>query len=150
KQTGAHEDDLCLVGGGGRKLLGLNGRHRAGGAAARDDEGNNGQQSVDHLKFLFDSSCNVEESREPVGPQGSPVAASAESLLHSTYRIRYSEHMRLKGRIRDWRDDKGFGFIEPEGGGARVFAHARAFANRQRRPEIGAQVTYLVGTDERG
>lgn len=58
--------------------------------------------------------------------------------------------MRLKGRIRDWRDDKGFGFIEPEDGGARVFAHVRAFANRQRRPEIGAQVTYLVDTDERG
>lgn len=58
--------------------------------------------------------------------------------------------MRLKGRICDWRDDKGFGFIEPDGGGARVFAHIKGFANRERRPQNGAQVTYLAGTDERG
>lgn len=70
--------------------------------------------------------------------------------LHSTYRNGYSEEMRLSGKICDWRDDKGFGFIAPDNGGNRVFAHARAFANRQRRPEIGAQVTYLAGTDERG
>lgn len=58
--------------------------------------------------------------------------------------------MRLKGNIRDWRDDKGFGFIEPEGGGARVFAHIKAFADTRRRPEEGARVTYLAGTDGQG
>lgn len=58
--------------------------------------------------------------------------------------------MRLKGSIRDWRDDQGFGFIEPEDGGARVFAHIKAFANPQLRPQNGTRVTYLAGTDGRG
>lgn len=58
--------------------------------------------------------------------------------------------MRLKGIIREWRDESGFGFIEPEGGGTRIFAHIKAFGSLQRRPENGTRVTYLAGTDDRG
>ena len=58
--------------------------------------------------------------------------------------------MRKRGHIGDWQDDKGYGFISPESGGARLFAHIKAFANRQRRPEAGDLVTYLPGTDDRG
>ena len=31
--------------------------------------------------------------------------------------------MRFAGRIMEWNDDKGFGFVVPNGGGARVRAH---------------------------
>lgn len=58
--------------------------------------------------------------------------------------------MASKGKITSWNDAKGFGFITPKGGGAKVFCHANAFANRGRRPGIGDAVTYKVGKDAHG
>lgn len=59
--------------------------------------------------------------------------------------------MRLKGTLVEWNDDRGFGFIEPEGGGARVFCHIKAFEVRVRRPIAGDRVTYELskGSDGR-
>ena len=56
--------------------------------------------------------------------------------------------MRYAGRIAEWNDARGFGFIEPNGGGDRAFVHVRAFP-RGRRPVEGARVTYAVQRDER-
>lgn len=58
--------------------------------------------------------------------------------------------MRYQGRITDWKDDKGFGFVTPNGGGARVFVHIKSFSNRQRRPVGGELVTYELISDARG
>lgn len=55
---------------------------------------------------------------------------------------------RVRGTVRMWDDDKGFGFIEPEDGGADVFLHMRALANRNLRPTVGAVVSYRSGTDD--
>ncbi|WP_417311696.1 DUF1294 domain-containing protein [Ectopseudomonas khazarica] len=54
-----------------------------------------------------------------------------------------------RGRLRSWNDDKGFGFIQPESGGADVFAHISAMRG-DRRPQSGDQVLYVEGRDERG
>lgn len=58
--------------------------------------------------------------------------------------------MRSKGTLIEWNDDRGFGFVEPAGGGVRVFCHVKAFAVRVRRPVAGDRVTYEVAKDDRG
>lgn len=58
--------------------------------------------------------------------------------------------MRNQGRITTWKDDKGFGFITPKGGGEQVFVHISAFSSRQRRPEGNEFVTYELTVDGKG
>jgi len=58
--------------------------------------------------------------------------------------------MRYQGRITTWKDDKGFGFITPNGGGEQVFVHISSFSNRQRRPEGNEIVTYELKVDAKG
>ena len=57
--------------------------------------------------------------------------------------------MRYQGKIKNWKDDQGFGFITPNGGGEKAFVHIKAFAGRARRPVEGDLVTYQLGNDER-
>jgi len=58
--------------------------------------------------------------------------------------------VRYQGKITDWKDDKGFGFVTPNGGGPRVFVHIKSFSNRQRRPAGNELVTYELTSDARG
>lgn len=58
--------------------------------------------------------------------------------------------MRIKGKITQWDDAKGFGFIVPMLQGERVFLHIKALQNRTRRPVVGEVVTYSIGKDEQG
>ena len=58
--------------------------------------------------------------------------------------------MRYQGRITDWKDTKGFGFVTPNGGGPTVFVHIKSFSNRQRRPVGNELVTYELTSDARG
>lgn len=58
--------------------------------------------------------------------------------------------MRLKGKITQWDDDKGFGFIQPMLKGERIFLHIKALQNRARRPVIGEVVTYTISQDSKG
>jgi uncharacterized membrane protein YsdA (DUF1294 family)/cold shock CspA family protein len=61
-----------------------------------------------------------------------------------------SNVVRYQGRITNWRDDKGFGFVTPNGGGPAVFVHIKSFSNRQRRPVGNELVTYELTSDARG
>jgi uncharacterized membrane protein YsdA (DUF1294 family)/cold shock CspA family protein len=58
--------------------------------------------------------------------------------------------MRLAGRITDWNDEKGYGFVVPNGGGERASLHIRSFPRGSRRPVTGDMVSYLPGKDAQG
>jgi len=57
--------------------------------------------------------------------------------------------VRHKGKITNWNDSKGYGFVVPHGGGTRAFVHIKAFTNRARRPTEGDFVTYDITQDSR-
>ena len=50
--------------------------------------------------------------------------------------------MRFQGKITNWQDDKGFGFVEPNGGGNRAFVHIKSFSERSRRPNDSDIIVY--------
>ncbi|WP_420194358.1 MULTISPECIES: DUF1294 domain-containing protein [Marinobacter] len=54
-----------------------------------------------------------------------------------------------KGMLTAWNDAKGFGFISPEGGGERVFAHISSYAGRGR-PVANRKVTFSTTKDDQG
>lgn len=49
-----------------------------------------------------------------------------------------------KGKLVVWKDDRGFGFIEPVNGGQRVFLHISAIRDANRRPQLGDEIHYQV------
>jgi uncharacterized membrane protein YsdA (DUF1294 family)/cold shock CspA family protein len=56
-----------------------------------------------------------------------------------------------KGTLVDWKDDKGFGFVRPEGGGRDYFVHISAFRKGMlRRPAIGDVVHFQPAEPARG
>lgn len=58
--------------------------------------------------------------------------------------------MREQGRLTDWNDDRGFGFITPLSGGVTVFAHVSQFPRDLRRPEVLDLVSYVLASDDGG
>ena len=58
--------------------------------------------------------------------------------------------MRCLGKITTWKDDQGFGFITPNGGGKDVFIHVKSIANSRKRPIGNEFVSYQVSTDAKG
>ena len=57
--------------------------------------------------------------------------------------------MRHRGKITEWKDDRGFGFITPNGGGEKVFVHVKSFSNRRRRPLGNEFVSYELVSNQK-
>jgi uncharacterized membrane protein YsdA (DUF1294 family)/cold shock CspA family protein len=57
------------------------------------------------------------------------------------------EAMRVVGRLTQWKDDQGYGFITPDNGGSPVFVNVNSFSNREQRPLRNGFVLYRVVND---
>ncbi len=55
-----------------------------------------------------------------------------------------------KGTLKTWKDDRGFGFIQPDNGDKDIFIHISALKGMARRPMRGDVVFYEVGADAGG
>lgn len=57
---------------------------------------------------------------------------------------------RLHGRITQWFEDRGYGFITASGGSKQVFLHITALSDRGVRPKVGDIVTFFLSHDKQG
>lgn len=57
---------------------------------------------------------------------------------------------RYQGTITSWKDEQGFGFIAPNGGGANVFVHIKSLTGQKMRPADGLVVTYELTVNAQG
>lgn len=58
--------------------------------------------------------------------------------------------MRIEGKLKQWNDERGFGFIAPNGGGPEVFVHVSAFPRDGIRPRIGERLSFEIETGADG
>lgn len=59
--------------------------------------------------------------------------------------------MRYSGTLTQWNDERGFGWIEADGGGERLFVHISAFEPRppaEQRPQPGLRLEFAVGLEQ--
>jgi len=70
------------------------------------------------------------------------VVADAQTALSA-------RRMRYQGKISNWKDDQGFGFVIPNGGGEKAFVHISAFSTRSQRPTTGDLITYETAIDNK-
>jgi len=58
--------------------------------------------------------------------------------------------MRFEGQLKSWNAERGFGFIEPAGGGQEIFLHVSAVPTNLRPPKVGQQFTFEVTLNREG
>ena len=55
-----------------------------------------------------------------------------------------------KGVLKTWKDDRGFGFIQPDNGDKDIFVHISSLKGMARRPNRGDVLLYEVAKDAGG
>lgn len=56
----------------------------------------------------------------------------------------------IKGVLKTWKEDRGFGFIKPDNGKRDVFIHISSLKGASRRPVVGDVIYYQIAKDSRG
>ena len=56
----------------------------------------------------------------------------------------------LRGKVVEWNDERGFGFILPDDGGRKVFFHISNFPKRHGRPNVGQECFLETLQSDRG
>ena len=56
----------------------------------------------------------------------------------------------VKGVLKTWKEDRGFGFIKPDDDGKDIFIHISSLKGVSRRPTTGDVIYYQVAKDNRG
>ena len=56
----------------------------------------------------------------------------------------------VKGVLKTWKEDRGFGFIKPDDGGRDIFIHISSLKGVSRRPITGDVIYYQIAKDNRG
>lgn len=57
---------------------------------------------------------------------------------------------KIKGVLKTWKADKGFGFIKPDNGGQDIFIHISSLKRVGRRPVRGDVIYYQIAKDNQG
>ncbi|QWP76694.1 excalibur calcium-binding domain-containing protein [Lysobacter sp. K5869] len=57
---------------------------------------------------------------------------------------------RTSGTLVRWNDERGFGFLAPDGGGPQVFMHVSALLADSPRPQLNERFSFDLETDGRG
>lgn len=58
--------------------------------------------------------------------------------------------MRYTGKLTDWSDTKGYGFVLQNGSGSRVFVHVKSFESLPKWPSAGDLISYRLQKDHLG
>ncbi|MDB5536778.1 MAG: cold-shock protein, partial [Devosia sp.] len=58
--------------------------------------------------------------------------------------------MTNRGELIEWNDERGFGFIRPDGGNERLFVHISQIGRIATRPQLGDRVSYVIGRGRDG
>lgn len=58
--------------------------------------------------------------------------------------------MRFEGKLGQWSEARGSGFIIARDGGAEIYVHASAFPPDDRRPHVGEPLSFEIGLDMEG
>ena len=56
----------------------------------------------------------------------------------------------MEGIITEWDDERGFGFLETTEVKDRIFVHISAFESSLNRPQVGDEISFVMGRDEQG
>jgi cold shock CspA family protein len=57
---------------------------------------------------------------------------------------------KIKGVLKTWKADRGFGFIKPDDGGQDIFIHISSLKKVDRRPVRGDVIYYQIAKDNQG
>ena len=57
---------------------------------------------------------------------------------------------KIKGVLKTWKADRGFGFIKPDDGGQDIFIHISSLKSVDRRPVRGDVIYYQIAKDNQG